>query len=54
MDLAFDQLDTKFLLQERQPIATRNGAFSNVFKRNPRTRQRYGKSFAVEPCEVSA
>ena len=52
MDLAFDQLDTKFFLPEQQPMATRNGAFSDVFKRNPRTCQRYGKSFAVKPCEV--
>ena len=35
MDLAFNQLDTKFLLPKRQPMATRNGAFSDVFKRNP-------------------
>ena len=34
MDLAIDQLDTKFFLPEWQPMATRNGAFSDVFKRN--------------------
>lgn len=54
MDLAFNQLDTKFLLSERQPMATRNGAFSDIFKRNLWTRQRYGKSLAIEPYEVSA
>ena len=52
MDLDFDQLDTKFLLPERQPMATKNGAFSDVFKKNPWTYQRYGKSLAVEPCEI--
>ena len=35
MDLAFDQLDTQFLLPEQQPMATRNSAFSDVFKKNP-------------------
>ena len=35
MDWAFNHLDTKFSLPERQPMATKNGAFSDVFKRNP-------------------